>query len=98
MRLDEFRRNLADPSPPPGLSGSLAALRRATNGEWDAAHALGAVGATRPERAFPRTCAVSRATLRRQQAGTAAPRNLPAPDRLTGEREEIVRVLLSEAP
>ena len=40
MTLDEFRRTLADPAPPAGLSGPLAALWRAANDEWDVAHAL----------------------------------------------------------
>lgn len=40
MTLNEFRRSLADPAPPPGLSAPLEALWRAANDEWDAAHAL----------------------------------------------------------
>lgn len=40
MTLNEFRRSLTDPAPPPGLSAPLEALWRAANDEWDAAHAL----------------------------------------------------------
>ena len=38
MNLDEFRRTLGEPEPPPGTSGPLAALWHAAKGDWDTAH------------------------------------------------------------
>jgi hypothetical protein len=37
--LERFRASLADPAPPPGVSGALAALWWDGRGAWDRAHA-----------------------------------------------------------
>ncbi len=98
MTLDEFRRTLADPAPPAGLSGPLAALWRAANDEWDAAHAL-AQSAPDPAGAWVH------AHLHRIEgdlanaAGWYRRAGKPVCDGpLDGEWEEIARALLSDAP
>ena len=38
MTLDDFRRSIADPAPPAGLSPALCALWHQGKGDWEAAH------------------------------------------------------------
>ncbi len=40
MTLDEFRRSLTAPAPPPGLGAALQALWRDGRGDFDRAHEL----------------------------------------------------------
>jgi hypothetical protein len=40
MTLDQFRRTLADGTPPGGVAPPLAALWWAAKGDWDKAHAI----------------------------------------------------------
>ena len=40
LTTDEFRRSLAGPQPPPGLSPALLALWHDGRGDWDDAHSV----------------------------------------------------------